>query len=152
MDTPFTLTTTLGASTSFIATTCKQQTTSKSTIIHSSLPPSQSSSLVVTAAATPSTSRNTQNNGQQQKATIFHHHHHHQEQQMSSTTGLDLSTAGCRRTIPITSWTSAAATMSYKHAQYLKYDGNCGGGDKNRSGTGTTTASTVTAAHLVQVS
>lgn len=74
---------------------------------------------------------------------------------MSSTTGLDLSTASCRRTIPITSWTSAA--MSYKHAQYVKYDGNCGGGgcDKNRSGSvgGATAASssTVTAAQLVQV-
>lgn len=97
---------TLGAaSTSYIATTCKRQTTSQRTIIHSSLP----SSPIVTASAESSSN------------------------QHSSTyplTGLDLTINGCSRTIPVaTSWTAAAAattSTSYKHAQFLNYDGNCG--------------------------
>lgn len=39
--------------------------------------------------------------------------------------------------------------MSYKHAQYMKYDG---GSTKNSSNGEATASSTVTAAHVVQVS
>ncbi|XP_063695755.1 protein winged eye isoform X2 [Culicoides brevitarsis] len=135
MDTPF--------HHSFIATT------STSKIIHQ-MPPSastssSSSSLIV---ATPSTSRNAPQSNK--AATIFHHQHQHQMSSSTTTTtttnaGLDLTTAGCRRTIPITAWTTSAA-MSYKHSQYLKLD------DKNRSGA-TAAAATLTAAHqqIVQI-